>query len=321
MRKHFSLAIVAAMALGSAAFAADPVNTPAEKAEQNVERAADKVERSVERAADKTERAAERVGDKVAGNENAAQPLALPAGIAAKDLNEQGDVRNAFEAVTEGAMSKDAFDNIVNRLVDADRDRITKYKETDVDWKPLTGRIDALQKSWKDKYGKDFDMDEKVVFGEAGYIAIAQGEISDPKALIGNWPVKPNASAAMLASGKKPAVNTGEQAVETEKAAGGDTNLDKGRNVAVARFPAGHGLPAVDASLIHEAPDIWRFDLPDNMDGQKLMSNLIAHLNQVGTKGWPNDEKEAYRIVAHRVLLAMYDVQPDAAGAGERKVE
>jgi hypothetical protein len=319
MRKHLSLAIAATMAFGAATFAADPVNNPAEKAEQNVERAADKVEKSVDRAADKADRAADRVGEKVA--ESAAQPLALPAGITAKDLNEQGDVRNAFEAVTEGAMSKDAFDNIVNRLVDADRDRMAKYKETDVDWKPLTSRIDALQKSWKDKYGKDFDMDEKVVFGEAGYIAIAQGEISNPQALVGNWPVKPNASAAMLASGKKPAVNTAEQQAETGKVAGGDTNLDKGRNVAIARFPAGHGLPAVDASLIHEAPDVWRFDLPDNIDGQKLTANLIAHLNQVGTKGWPDNEKDAYRIVAHRILLAMYDVQPDAAGVGDRKVE
>ncbi|QOV90456.1 hypothetical protein [Humisphaera borealis] len=276
--------------------------TPAKKAEDAVDRAAERVERAVDKTADKVEKNAE------------AKAFALPAGVTPKDLKEEGDVRNAFEAVTEASMSKDIFDNIVNRLVDADRDRISKYKDTKPDWKPLTDRVATLERSWKEKYGKSFDLDEKVVFGTNNYVVVAQGEISDPKALIGNWPVQPNVGAVMAAA-KKPAVNAAEQATETNKAAGGDTNLDKGRNVAVARYPAGHGLPAVDASLIHELPDIWRFDLPDNIDGQKLTANLIAHLNQVGTQGWPDDINEAYRIVAHRVLLAMYDVPVESVNA------
>jgi hypothetical protein len=273
--------------------------TPAKKAEDAVDRAAERVERAADKAADKTAEA---------------KPFALPAGVTPKDLKEEGDVRNALEAITEGAMSKDIFDNIVNRLVDADRDRISKYKDTKPDFKLLTDRIATLERSWKEKYGKAFDLDEKVVFGAAGFMVVAQGEITDPQALVGHWPVQPNVNAVMAAA-KKPAVNANEQANETNKAAGGNTNLNKGRNVAVARYPAGHGLPAVDASLIHEMPDIWRFDLPDNIDGQKLTQNLIAHLNQVGTKGWPDDANEAYRIVAHRVLLAMYDVPVDAPKA------
>lgn len=299
-RKHFSIVMAAALATGGFAMA-QAEKTPADKAADSVNRAVDKVER-----------AGQKVEDKVNDKSAEMQPLALPAGVTAKDLKEEGDVRNAFEAVTEGAMTNDAFDNIVNRLVDADRDRIRKYKDTNPDFKPLTDRIALLQKQWKDKYGKEFDLDEKVVFGQNGFVAIAQGEISDPAALAGNWPVKAT-PGAMMAGAKKPAVNAGEQANDAGKAAGGDANTNKGRNVAVARYPAGHGLPAVDASLIHEMPDIWRFDLPDNIDGQKLTANLIAHLNQVGTKGWPDDVNQAYRIVAHRVLLAMYDVQPEAA--------
>ena len=305
MRKHLSFMIAASLATGTFLMAQeqkpDPTldeRTPAKKAEDLVDRAAERVERAV----DKAEKSAE------------AKPFALPPGVTPKDLKEEGDVRNAFEAITEGSMSKDIFDNIVNRLVDADRNRISKYKDTNPDWKPLTDRVATLERSWKEKYGKKFDLDEKVVFGANNYVVVAQGEISDPKALMGNWPVQPNVNA-VLAAAKKPAVNTAEQANDANKAAGGDTNLDKGRNVAVARYPAGHGLPAVDASLIHELPDIWRFDLPDNIDGQKLTANLIAHLNQVGTKGWPDDINEAYRIVAHRVLLAMYDVPVEPADA------
>lgn len=301
MRKHFALILAASLAAGT--FAVAQEDTPAKKAEDAVDRVVEKVEKSADRVKD-------------AAKDAELRPFALPAGVTPKDLKEEGDVRNAFEAVTEGVMSNDAFDNIVNRLVDADRDRISKYKDTNPDFKPLTDRIAWIERSFKEKYGKSFDLDEKVVFGTNNYVVVAQGEISDPQALIGHWPVAPNASA-VVAGAKKPAVNTAEQAEETAKAAGGDTNLNKGRNVAVARYPAGHGLPAVDASLIHELPDVWRFDLPDNVDGQKLTANLIAHLNQVGAKGWPDDINEAYRIVAHRVLLAIYDVPVDQPAKAE----
>jgi hypothetical protein len=259
-----------------------------------------------DRAADRAGEAAKSTGDKLAAD---AKPLALPAGVTAKELNEQGDIRNAFEAITEGAMSKDAFDNIVNRLVDADRDRISKFKGKP-DRKALTDRVAELQRMWKDKYGKDFDLDEKVVFGTNGYVAIAQGEISDPAQLVGHWPapVQPG-SAAMPAAANKPGVNAVEQAKEAPKVGGGDANLDKGRNVALARYPAGHGMPALEVSLTHELPDIWRFDVPDTLDAQKLQANLLEHLNALGdAKSWPDDVNEAYRAVGHHVLMAIYDV-------------
>ena len=244
----------------------------------------------------------------------AAQPPALPAGIQAKDLNEAGDVRNAFEAVTEAAFDTDAFDDIVNRLVDADRDRIGK---SDVDAKALQARIETLQKQWKAKYGKEFDLNEEVVFGTGGFVAIAQGEIADPAQLVGKWPVAPLAGEARQAAGRQTiigaAADTAQQVSDAGKVAGGDANLDKGRNVAVARIPAGHGMPEVTASLIHELPDIWRFDIPDTVDGRKLHDNLAKHLNALGDgSNWPADVNDAYRMVAHHVLLAIYD-----ADAGE----
>lgn len=262
----------------------------------------------------------------------AAKPLALPPGVEQKDLEEAGDIRNAFEAVTEAALDDDdAFDNIVNRLVDADRDRVAKFKEQDPkpDFKPLHDRIATLNRHWKNKYGKEFDLDEKVVFGEAGYVAIAQGEIADPAQLVGKWPVAPLAAGeARLAAEKEPGkqdkegapADTAQQVREAGKAAGGDVNLNKGRDVAVARFPAGHAMPALDLSLIHENPDVWRFDIPDNIDGRKLHDNLVKHLNLLGDgSNWPDDPKDAYRMVAHHVLLALYDVdlprQKDAKGA------
>src|SRR5438067_312368 len=94
------------------------------------------------------EKTAERT---VSGNE--LKPLALPPGAAAKELKEQGDIRNAFKAVTEAAWSNDAFDNVVNRLVDADRDRIKKFKDTKPDMKALRDRVANFSSQFQQKYG------------------------------------------------------------------------------------------------------------------------------------------------------------------------
>jgi len=246
------------------------------------------------------------------------KPLALPQGAAAKELKEQGDVRNAFKAVTEVAWSNDAFDNVVNRLVDADRDRINKFKDTKPDLKPLRDRVANFSSQFQQKYGKGVKLDEKFVFGDKGWVAIQQGEVADAAAIIGHWPVSPTAATlSQTASGKTPgapAADTAQQSRDAGKSGGGATNLEKGRNIAVARYPASHGMPALDVSLIHENPDKWVFDIPDNIDGKKLFENLVHHLDSMGDpKSWPDNPNDAYRMVGHHILMAIYDVNAQPA--------
>jgi len=246
------------------------------------------------------------------------KPLALPQGAAAKELKEQGDVRNAFKAITEVAWSNDAFDNLVNRLVDADRDRINKFKDTKPDLKPLRDRVANFSSQFQQKYGKGVKLDEKFVFGDKGWVAIQQGEVADAAAIIGHWPVSPTAATlSQTASGKTPAAapaDTAQQSRDAGKAQGGATNLEKGRGIAVARYPASHGMPALDLSLIHENPDKWVFDIPDNIDGKKLFENVVHQLDSMGDpKTWPENPNDAYRMVAHHILMAMYDVNAQPA--------
>jgi len=293
MKKHLSFVMAGALCVGGFGYAM----------------AADKV---VEKTTERTYKP----GD--AANAADQKPLALPQGTAAKELKEQGDVRNAFKGVTEAAWSNDIFDNVVNRLVDADRDRINKFKDTKPDMKALTDRVANFSSQFQQKYGKGVKLDEKVVFGANGWVAIQQGEVVDPAAIVGHWPVTPmSSSAAQTAAGKTGAAapaDTAQQTRDAGKANGGATNLEKGRGIAVARYPASHGMPALDTSLIHEKPDNWRFDIPDNIDGKKLYESLIHHLDSMrDPKDWPNDPNEAYRLVGHHMLMAIYDVQHDAA--------
>ena len=88
-----------------------------------------------------------------------------------------------------------------------------------------------------------------------------------------------------------------------------DTNRnDPGRNISTVSIPAGHNAPALTVPLIHEAAG-WKIDVPDTLDAAKLRSNLIAHLTEVQNMKdqWPSDVNDAYRAVAHHVLMAVMD--------------
>jgi hypothetical protein len=54
------------------------------------------------------------------------------------------------------------------------------------------------------------------------------------------------------------------------------------------------------------------------MTAEKLQTNLAKHLDEVNQMKdqWPTDEKEAYKMIAHHVFMAFYDV--DSSGAGAR---
>ncbi len=236
----------------------------------------------------------------------------LPAGFVQKNLNEEKDIRSELGTLAEDAMTKSDLDGVLNNLVDQDRDR-TK-KRDDKDTTKLDGRIAQLQKAWKDKYGAEFDIDaEKAYTGM--FAQIIQGEVSDPAVAVKNWPL-----AACDMKGMNPKMMQRDTDGETKKEEakemfGGDVNLDKGRNVALVHVAASHGLPALTVSMIHELPDQWRIDVPNDRTGEKIYQDLLTHLTYLGENPdkWPADVQDGYRAVTHHVLMALYGVPVDAA--------
>jgi len=232
--------------------------------------------------------------------------VALPAGIMSKDLNAENGVEKAFKGVAEYSFSTTGFDNIVGYLVDQDRDRIKK--STDKNLNNLDGNSNSALKdiaakldgTWNKKFGKKFDIDYKKDLGGT-FIHIMTGEVTDPNALIGKWPV-----GNMNMGGKV----TAADAAEAKKTFGGDVNLEKGRNVAIAHIMASHGMPGVTASMIHEVAGGWHFDIPNNIDAQTLYNSLVAnltHLNNQADK-WPADMSDAHRAVTHAVVASLYNI-------------
>lgn len=249
--------------------------------------------------------------------------LSLPAGVEKASKDDSEDIRDTLAEATEAAFTKGGFDDLVERFVDADRNRLGKFANDNKEkFAQLDAKVEQLRKDFKAKYGKDLDIDHKVVFGNAfNGFAIAQGEISNP-ALLSNWPVE-NKASMNLKVGETATVNTnagsdkgvvGEVKREVNKVTGGDRNLDKGRNVAVVMFPQSHGMPELMVSMIHELPDAWKIDVPDTVDGQKLHDQLLKHLTMFGNDKdkWPADVNEASRMLSHHVLAAVYGVGHDA---------
>jgi len=240
--------------------------------------------------------------------------FALPSGIDAKELKDEKAIRKAFGSVTESGVKNGGFSGLADRFVDQDRDRIKKdYTEKSDD--ALNVVADKIRGQWKEKYHEDFDLDRKERDKAFSGVVILQGEVANPDALVGHWPVaQPIMTTAgnLVAPGDNAQPAASKQDIDQAKGKtfGGDVNLEKGRKVAIAQVPAALGLPEVRCSMIHENLSGWRFDVPNNLSGQQLHDNLVKHLTMIADhpEQWPTDIDGAYGMVGHHVVMALYNV-------------
>jgi len=287
MKKIVHWTAAAALSLGGFAFA-------------TTASAEDTVGNKVDRAVDKTKNATENAVDntKAAAHDT-------------KTRWEDVRIHTMLGQVTNAALTKGGFDDMIERFNDADRNRLgswAKDKNNKEKLDVLDGRIAQFQGDWKAKYGHDFKIHkDDVVFGNPAIFTYAQGEIGKDAQLAGEkLPPAQNVTPD----------NLGKKDVQGNTAA--DRNLEKGRNVAYVTVAQSHGMPELKVPLIHELPDMWKIDVPDSVTGQMLYDNLLKHLtmaNEMKDK-WSADENDAYRAVSHHVLMAIMNVDHDAkAGA------
>src|SRR5688500_17149846 len=75
-------------------------------------------------------------------------------------------------------MTKDGLDDLTERFVDADRNRIGQQKDAIDNVPELDGLVQQLQDDWKAKFGHEFDIkDEDKLYN--GFAMIYQGEIPE----------------------------------------------------------------------------------------------------------------------------------------------
>jgi hypothetical protein len=220
------------------------------------------------------------------------------------------DIRDVLAQLTEASLTKGGFDDLVERFVDADRNRIGNYAEQEM--ADLDGLVEQFQKDWQAKYNQEFDIkNEELVFNN---VNILQGEIGGEARVAGD--VNVNRDGGTVEGDVNVDNRTGID-LPGDKAA--DTNRnDPGRNIATVNVTGVDGGKDLKLDLIHEMPDSWRLDLPDTVDGPKLRQNLMAHLKAAheARDQWPADVNEGYRFVSYHVFKALLD-QPVEADKGQ----
>jgi len=247
-----------------------------------------------------------------------AEQVSLPAGVQAKKdagKDDRDGILKPIATATEAALTKDGFDDVIERLVDQDRNRLGKEGAAKQKYDDLNTKAQALRDAFKQKYGRDFDIGRAEALT---HVATLCGEIQDPQQVASAWPVQ----AVMPAAGE--AVQAAAQQQGTTPA-DKESNIEKGRDVAIATIPASHGLPAVHVSLMQEATG-WRIDLPNNVSGQQLHDNLLKHLNHISDMQakWPADANAAELAFTHHIMLGLYgaDAEPkQGAQKGDRAAQ
>ena len=309
MRKPLCLLCAFVLALGFGRLSLADDEASGKKVDRAVDNASNKVDRATDKvgdtARDVTNKTKDKIGDiDVKTEKSPGQTADLPAGIQKATKDDSEDIRQALANTGESVLSGD-FHAIRNKLVDADRNRLKDLNKNDA---TFSGRMAQINKDWKAKYGKKFDIEHKIAFGpDFKGFTIVQGEIANPQ-LLANWPVE-NSKANSGAGDSATAAGRRDEANKPGNKPG-DRNLEKGRNVAIVTFPAEKGMPEVTASMIHELPDQWRFDIPDNIDSNRFYQNLLAHMTEFGDAKdqWPTDVNEASRLFTHHVVEALYDM-------------
>ena len=271
----------------------DALDTAGEKVGNAVDNTADRV-RNTDVDVDVNRRDA---------NGDAAQQAGARTGVA----NDAEGVRDVLAEVTEAALTKGGLDDLAERLVDQDRNRLGQGNALDQNFADLDGRIEQFRNDWKAKYGQDFNIENEAQAFPASTFMIRQGELGR------------NAAGAEVdvdvdrnvTGGRTATVDVDRKSgVDSPDSAAADANRnDPGRNVASVQIQASHGMPALTVPMIHEAPDAWRIDVPNTLTAEKLKANILAHLtaaNQMKDQ-WPADVNQAQAMVTQHVLMALMD--------------
>lgn len=244
-----------------------------------------------------------------------AEQVSLPAGVQAKKdagKEDRDGILKPIATATEAALTKDGFDDVIERLVDQDRNRLGKEGAGKQKYDDLNKAAQTLRDEFKKKYGRDFDVGRAEALT---HVATLCGEIQDPQQVASAWPVQAVVAApgeALQAAAQQPGGTPADK----------DSNIEKGRDVAIATIPASHGLPAVHVSLIQEATG-WKIDLPNSVTGQQLHDNLLKHMDMINDMQakWPADANAAELAFTHHIMLGLYgaDAEPkEGAQKGDR---
>ena len=255
MKSISTYAAAAAFAISAAGFigcdrdnTASTTTTSGTTTTADTRTAGEKIGDKMETAADKTKNAAKEAGQDI-GDAAKTAGTAIKSTVGGFTGANANRVPELVSNVTEAALTKDGFNDVVERFVDADRNRIGKA-DLNSGNEALNTIVANIQSAWKAKYNADFDIKQEDKVFSPQFMSATTGEL--PKNAAGtdvDLSVDKN-----LKSGQTTTVHTDvdqKTGVDKPGNTAADTNLnDPGRNVASVNVMASHGAPALTVPLI-----------------------------------------------------------------------
>ena len=182
-------------------------------------------------------------------------------------------------------LKEDGIKQLTSYLASSDRQRLTNLSGDQVN-----DKIKQFQETFKQKYNKDFQPDQTTLADQFKDLTIVQGEVSNP-ALLSNWPVDATGKSSSTSGGTgssnlRTDTSSGTSGISSSSSGGigssstsadrssssssssglsgsssssaaqgtaGSSKVEKGYGLAIVTFPASHGAPEVNVSLIRES--------------------------------------------------------------------
>lgn len=233
-------------------------------------------------------------------------------GFGHTEMQETPGVRDTLSKVAQAALEKkNGFSDLLKYVEDKDRQRLEKTFSK-ADNQKLDSAISQFQKAWLNRYDKNFDISAQVA-SFTHVFTIYAGEITNPT-MLSNWPVEQRQGQEQNQGGQQDQAQQGQQNQHQQAQKQQAQNQQQGqqeKEAAVVVFPAQQGLPETYVSLVKQ-DGIWKIDLPDKVDPQKVRDDLTHAIEHLSTKQtqFPDDQNQGYQHVTHAILMGLYGQQP-----------
>ncbi len=294
-----------------------PAQNSADRAANNAGQALDNAGRAVKNAGNAAANGVNNAADNAQGAANGATNRADNGAPANADQNE--NALGVLQTSTQAALTEDGFDDLVERFVDADRNRIGASMPTADQIDKLNKLTAEIRSDWQKKYGGEFEIKDRTAVFNNSY-AVKYGEVGQGSARTagqqmtpgGESPVNPPQPNGVMGGQMNGGATPSDRAGTTTPpppAQNPNANREPGRDIATITVPKQGDLNSIKVPLIWEFPGVYKIDVPDSVDGKKLYDSLYANLQAVkdGEAQWPANEQDAFRAVSHRVIRAVMD--------------
>jgi hypothetical protein len=228
------------------------------------------------------------------------KPPALPTGVKEISNTLSGAMTGVLKSATQNGVEPGNFDEMINTLVDVERDRIGAFK--DKKFTDLDEQTRKFQKTWREKYKRRFEIDSTQTFADASG---AQGLVETAKQAQSKWPVSAQSGASKPAAAPKPPHRAsrgrkGQKKIPTR-------TPTYGPQVGVVHLPKAGDAPGLFVSMADEAGG-WKIVIPSGRTGQQIHDDLLKKLSALNDdpQKWPDNRIDAGRMVVNNVLSALY---------------